>query len=387
MSQAWYKTAISIASLFAFRMLGLFMLIPVFTVYAAKLDNATPYLIGIALGSYGLTQGMLQIPFGILSDKYGRKPILFMGFILFAIGSLIGAISSSIYGMIIARSIQGAGAVGSVLIALLTDLVPENKRTHSMAVIGSSIGVSFSLAIILSPYITKHFGLSGIFFLTVLLAIIGLIILGYIIPNPKTQQQSQDKPKFVSILINQQLMRLNFGIFIQHFVLTSSFFAIPMLLEQQIHAGIINNLWHFYLPVVLLGFILMVPLIVLSERKNKAKPVFISAILVILISQITLIYKCNDHNYMLLALIAYFISFNFLEANLPSLIAKHAPLKTRGAAMGVYSSSQFLGIFAGGSLAGFIFKAYSFSGIFTLNSIIVLVWLLISINVRTENNR
>lgn len=378
MTQAWYKTAIYIASLFAFRMLGLFMLIPVFTIYAVKLHHATPYLIGLALGSYGLAQGLLQIPFGMLSDKYGRKPIILIGFGLFAIGSLIGALSTSIYGMIIARTIQGAGAIGSVLIALLSDLVPDERRTHSMAIIGSTIGMSFSLAMILSPYITKYFGLSGIFYLTIILAILGVLILFNFIPNSNIQKINQEKLKFKDILINKNLIPLNMGILIQHLVLTSSFFAIPMLLAKQIKAGVITNLWSFYLPVVLLGFLLMIPFIIITERKRKVKPAFISAVLITLITQLILIYKHHDYNYLQTNLIIYFIAFNFLEANLPSLISKVAPSNIRGTAMGVYSSCQFLGIFIGGSLAGIIFKAYSFSGIFTLNSIALIIWLLLN---------
>lgn len=375
MTNAWYKTATWIASLFAFRMLGLFMLIPVFTIYAVKLNNATPYLIGLALGSYGLAQGILQIPFGILSDKYGRKPIILIGFILFAIGSLIGALSDSIYGMIIARTIQGTGAVGSVLIALLSDLVPTERRTHSMAIIGSTIGISFSLAMILSPYITKYFALPGIFYLTMLLAIIGILILIYIIPKPQAQIINQEKLKLKDILINKNLLPLNVGIFIQHFVLTSSFFAIPMLLAKQIHAGIISNLWSFYLPIIILGFILMIPCMIITERKNKVRPAFISAIIITFCTQITLIYQHSNYHFLQISLIIYFIAFNFLEANLPSLISKVAPINIRGSAMGVYSSSQFLGIFAGGSLAGVAFKTCGFSGIFALNSIILLIWI------------
>ncbi len=378
MYQAWYKTAIWIASLFAFRMLGLFMLIPVFTIYAVKLTHSTPYLIGLALGSYGLAQGILQIPFGMLSDKYGRKPILLIGFSLFAVGSLIGALSTSIYSMILARTLQGAGAIGSVLIALLSDLVPTEKRTHSMAIIGSTIGISFSLAMILSPYITKYFALPGIFYLTIILAIMGIFILLYVFPNSKIQQIHQGKLKLKDILLNKDLLPLNLGIFIQHFVLTSSFFAIPMLLQKQIQNGVITNLWNFYLPVVLLGFILMVPCIIITERKHKVKPAFIGAVLITLISQLLLIYLHDKYNYLQIILIIYFIAFNFLEANLPSLISKVAPINIRGTAMGVYSSSQFLGIFAGGSLAGIIFKAYSFSGVFALNSIILLIWLLLA---------
>lgn len=374
MQQTWYKTSITIASLFVFRMLGLFMLIPVFTVYADALQGARPDLIGLALGAYGLTQGILQIPFGTLSDKFGRKPILLLGFSLFAIGSAIGAVATSIYGVIFARIMQGAGAVGSVLIALLTDLVPEDKRTRSMAIIGSSIGISFSLAMILSPYISKHFNLRGIFSITTILALLGMIILS-ILPKPQ-KQLKPEKINYKKILVNKQIMQLNAGILIQHFLLTSTFFALPLLLQKQIAIGALANLWHFYLPVVLVSFVLMVPCIVFFERKKKVKQGFVCAVSILLVSQLSLLHQSTSLYYITAAMLIYFIAFNFLEANLPSLISKHAPENGRGTTIGIYSSCQFLGIFLGGSLAGIVFKVSGFTGIFTVNAIVAAIWII-----------
>ena len=231
MKNSWLNSVIPIAALFSFRMLGLFMLIPVFTVYANHLTAATPMLMGIALGSYGLSQGLLQIPFGMLSDRFGRKPIITIGLLLFACGSLLGAFSTSIYSMIIARTLQGTGAIGSVLIALLADLTPDEQRTKAMAVIGVSIGLSFSLAMVLSPAITHYFGLSGIFYLTSFLALLGLVLLHAVIPTPKKEPfhiDSEANPAlFKEVLYNRHLQRLNLGIFCQHFILTATFFPSP----------------------------------------------------------------------------------------------------------------------------------------------------------------
>src|SRR3990167_1750950 len=378
MKQAWFKNTINIASLFSFRMLGLFLLIPVFTVFANNLSNATPAMVGFALGAYGLTQSISQIPFGILSDKYGRKPIISIGFILLLIGSLIGAYTTSIQGMILARSLQGTGAIGSVLIALLSDLTNDSDRTKSMAVIGSTIGISFSIAIILGPYITRLFGLPGIFELTAILAVLGLIITHSIIPSPKKINLNTNKVKFKEILFNKHLMRLNVGIFFQHFLLTATFFAIPLLLQEQVKSNNLNSLWHFYLPLVIGSFLLMVPAIVFAERKNKIKIIFNLSVLVTLLAQIFLYFTYNSFSFVCVFMFLYFVAFNILEANLPSIVSRQANMNNRCSAMGIYSSCQFLGIFAGGSMAGLLFQWNGYQAIFLFNTLISFIWYIIS---------
>lgn len=378
MKQPWIKNTISIASLFSFRMLGLFFLIPVFSVYANQLHHATPTLIGIALGAYGLTQSVFQIPLGVLSDKYGRKPILIFGFIVFAIGSILGAYTKSIEGMVVARALQGAGAVGSVLIALLSDLTHDSVRTKAMAIIGSTIGISFSLAIILSPYITRHFGLSGIFIITASLAILAIFIIQYLIPSPQITHLNTNTINYKNIICNKHLMRLNIGIFFQHVLLTATFFAIPLLLQQQIKTNHLSSLWHFYLPIVGISFIVMIPCIGFAERKKQVKMVFNLSIAAIIISQMCFIFAHNSIFSISSLLFIYFVAFNILEANLPSLISKQADINNRGSAMGIYSSFQYLGIFAGGSIAGILFQWQSYTGIFMFNTAIAMIWLVIA---------
>ncbi|KTD75469.1 MFS transporter [Legionella waltersii] len=382
MNHSWLKTVFPIATIFSFRLMGLFLLIPVFSVYAATLNGATSTLIGFALGGYGLAQGLLQIPFGMLSDKYGRKPILLLGLFLFIIGSLVGAITDSIYGMILARTLQGAGAIGSVLIALLADLTPDNQRTRAMAVVGVSIGISFSLAMVISPIITSFYGLAGIFWLTIIMATSGIFLICLVIPNPKEIVFHDDTETNISlvrpVLKNSHLQKLNYGIFTQHFILTSTFFAIPMLLNDQIQLGHLTQQWHFYLPLMLFSFILMIPFIILSEKKHHLKMVFILAVLFTAISQGLLALTCQDWYSLCALMFVYFIAFNVLEASLPSLVSKQANRQNKGTAMGIYSTSQFLGIFFGGALAGILYQWHGHQAIFTINMLFGIIWLFVS---------
>ncbi len=385
----WLNTVFPIAALFSFRMLGLFMLIPVFTLYAGELTGATPTTIGIALGVYGLSQGLLQIPFGMLSDRFGRKPILTLGLILFALGSLLGAVTHSMAGMIIARTLQGTGAIGSVLIALLADLTTETERTKAMAVIGMSIGISFGVAMVISPAITTHFGLSGIFYLTVWLAILGLILLHTVIPTPAHESfhaDTETNPSLIkTVLSDWKLQRLNASIFFQHYLFTSTFFIIPPLLKKQILLGHIHQAWHFYLPIMVISFLLMIPLIVIGEKKKISHLLFVFAVFLTLITQFLLIFTHFNWVALCILLLLYLIAFNFLEANLPSLISKQAKKSMKGTALGVYSSSQFLGIFVGGSLAGILFTLGGTGALFGINSLIAFLWLLIACNFNLKN--
>ncbi len=378
MKQNWLNNALAIAAIFSFRMLGLFMLIPVFTVYATHLQHATPVLIGVALGSYGLSQGLLQMPFGLLSDRFGRKFILTIGLILFALGSLWGAVTHSMYGMIFARIVQGTGAIGSVLIALLADLTPDQHRTKAMAVIGVTIGVSFSLAMVLSPALTHYFGLAGIFYLTAVLAVVGLLLLHWVIPTPVKEPFHSDtevKPSLLrEVLGNPHLLRLNAGIFCQHLILTSTFFVIPMLLQQQIQLGHLTAQWHFYLPLMVGAFLAMVPFITLAEKKGIIKQIFLGSVLIGGLCQLLLAMQAQSWLSLSLLMFMYFAAFNILEASLPSLISKQANIHSKGTAMGVYSSCQFLGIFVGGVLAGFVYASFGAVGIFLMNGLISFGW-------------
>ena len=383
MKQPWLNRILPIAAIFSFRMLGLFMLIPVFSIAATQLTDSTPMLIGIALGAYGLSQGLLQIPFGFLSDRFGRKPIITLGLILFALGSLLGAYTDSIYGMIIARIIQGTGAIGSVLMALMADLTPDEHRTKAMAVIGITIGMSFSLAMIISPAMTHRFGLAGIFYLTTLLALTGLCLLHTVIPTPKKEPFHIDNEvndsQFIHVFKNHHLQRINDGIFFQHMILTSTFFAIHLILQQQVKLGHLAQQWHFYFPLMVCAFIAMLPFIMFAEKKQKIKAVFLGAVAITALSQFVLAFTYDHWLSICGFMFSYFVAFNILEASLPSLVSKQASANSKGTAMGIYSSSQFLGIFGGGAISGVIYQLTGSRGVFIVNGVVALLWFIISI--------
>lgn len=376
-NNTYYISTLSISSIFAFRMLGLFMLLPVFSTYADELAGATHALMGLGFGIYGLTQALCQIPLGHLSDKIGRKPVIIIGLLLFALGSIICGQAHSIHTLILGRAIQGAGAIGSTLIALIADLTTTEQRTKSMALLGMIIGTSFTVAVVIGPIIARLFGFHGIFHCMTLLALLGILMTLFIIPTPAKEtfhpDVSASRALFSEVLKNQHINYLNISIFCQHLIFAALFYAVPILLESHLKVY-----WHFYLPIMVLSFIFAVPLIIIGEKKKKFKQIFLLAIALVLISQILLIEQHSTLRSIGFALFIYFISFNALEASLPSSITKAVAANAKGTAMGIYSMSQFMGFFVGGTLAGHVYGLYQLNGIFSSISIIALFWLIIS---------
>ncbi len=367
---------VALASILSMRMLGLFMIFPIFSLYAQQLPNITPLLIGLAIGIYGLTQAILQIPFGMLSDRIGRKPIIYFGLLIFAIGSVVAALSSSITGIIIGRALQGSGAIASTILALTADLSTEEDRTKAMATLGISIGMSFIVALILGPIIYNWIGMSGIFWLTAALAISAIVILYYWVPEP-IDCNSTIKTSFKTVLKNTQLLRLDIGIFLLHFSLTALFVVLPISLATQVDA-----VWQVYIPVLSLSVVVMVPCIILAEKYNHMKLVFLTAIAILALSQLGFSYLHTNFIGIVIMLFLFFTAFNILEATLPSLISKITPVDSKGTAMGVYSTAQFLGAFMGGISGGFLHQYYGIQTTFIICALLILIWLIFALTMK-----
>jgi MFS family permease len=374
------RAGVSLALIYAFRMLGLFMIMPVFALYAEKLPEATPFLAGLALGIYGLTQALLQIPFGMLSDRIGRKPVIFAGLVIFALGSLVAAQADSIYGIIFGRALQGSGAIAAALMALAADLSREEHRTKMMALIGASIGVAFAAAMVLGPVLNQWIGISGIFAGTAVLALIGIAILYLIVPDPLHTHFHSDAQvqsgALVDVLRDSQLLRLDFGIFILHFALMCVFLVMPLELRDTASLAAADH-WKLYLPVFALSLVIMLPFVIIAERNRRMKQVFLGAIATVALAVTGFIYS-SDLRTLGLSLVLFFAGFNLLEASLPSLISKTARATQKGTAMGVYSSSQLMGAFAGGLVGGAVHGYWGIDGLYITVIVVLLLWLVLA---------
>lgn len=370
------RAVFTLASLFSLRMIGLFMVMPVFALYGRELAGATPMLIGLAIGIYGLAQAFLQIPLGLLADRMDRKRLILVGLVLFAVGGVIAALSDHIYGVILGRAVQGAGAISGVVMALLADLTREEQRTKAMAAIGASIGVSFGLAFVLGPWVAGLFGLHGLFWSTALLGVAGMAVCVWLVPRPLhhvAHTPASYRQQLGESLGHGELLRLNAGIFTLHAVMTACFTVLPVLLLQNGGLPAAHHGW-VYLPVLLGSFIAIVPAIIIAERQRKMRRVFLMAIAV-LAAGLALLSGFHGSLWALVAgLLVFFVGFNLLEALLPSLVSKLCPPGGKGTAMGIYSSSQFLGAFAGGVLGGILQTYYGVTVLFAVLSVLVVMW-------------
>ncbi|MEX2474924.1 MFS transporter [Marinobacter sp.] len=376
------RSVSALALVYAMRMLGLFMVMPVFVLLGDDLQGATPALIGFAIGAYGLSQALLQIPFGLLSDRIGRKRMIYAGLILFAAGSLVAASTDSIYVVIAGRILQGAGAIASVLMALLSDLTREEERTKAMATVGISIGLSFSVSLVLGPLVGSAFGLSGLFYLTALLAVIAMVVVWRLVPTPHQHKISADthpaRKMLATVLSDRRLLRLDFGIFALHLALTAIFLVFPSLLQNQLGLPSASH-WWFYLTVMVTSFFAMIPFIIMGEKMRKMKPVLCGAIILLTLSTMGLANVSESLIAGWCVLFFFFMAFNLLEASLPSLISKEAPAASKGTAMGVYSTSQFLGAFVGGAAGGLLLGTVGVSGVLWLMAGVLALWFVVAL--------
>jgi len=382
MSSSEIRASLFLASVYGLRMLGMFLILPIFAIYASGLSGSPSQLqIGIALGIYGLTQAIFQIPFGMSSDFFGRKKVIYFGLFIFVLGSIIAGTSTQIEGIIIGRAIQGAGAISAVLTALLSDLTRDEHRTKAMAIVGASIGLTFALSLVISPWLNDKIGVSGIFFMMAILSILAAIIIHFFIHEPRrtTKNNALNLKDFYTVLGRVDLGRLNLGIFVLHVAQISMFMVVPFYLIQQGNLPLHDH-WMIYLPILLGSFILIIPIIIFSEKLKQTKLTFLLSILVLLTAQFSFIYFSNDLLGIVISLLIYFVGFNFLEASLPSLVSRIAPANQKGLALGVYNTSQSLGIFVGGFVGGLITTFYGYSGTFLFCGILIFIWFVFSLN-------
>ncbi|MDO8891202.1 MAG: MFS transporter [Sulfurimicrobium sp.] len=381
------RASAGLAGIFGLRMLGMFLILPVFAIYATGIPGGENHaLIGLALGAYGLTQALLQLPFGMASDRFGRKRVIYFGLILFVLGSFIAASAHDIYWVIIGRSIQGAGAISAAVTALLADLTREEHRTKAMAMIGSTIGLMFALSMVLGPALYQFIGVPGMFALTGVLALLAMVVVAVVIPDPPASHFHSDAEvapaRLKDVLQDKQLLRLNFGIFSLHAAQMAMFTVIPLALIESGNLAQ-NQHWKIYLPVMLLAFAFMVPAIIVAEKKAKLKQVFVMAVALLLLTQISLTVLVGHFWGIVAALMTFFIAFNILEATLPSLISKLAPAQAKGTAMGVYNTSQSLGLFVGGVSGGLLAHQFGHFAVFVFGATLSAVWLWLALSMRT----
>lgn len=371
-------SALSLGSIFALRMLGLFLLLPVFSLWAQDLpggDNA--FAVGFAFGVYGLTQGILQIPFGAASDKWGRKPVIIAGLVIFIAGSVVAALSNSVWTVAIGRALQGAGAISAAVTAMISDSVRDRVLTRAMAFVGASIGLTFAFSLVASPILAAKIGVHGLFWLTAILSVLAIGVTLWIVPDTpvrRTSSQQVMSAKKRDVVLHPQLLLLNLGVFMLHMAQMAMFVAVPQILSTL---GLALPLhWQVYLPAILTSFAFMMPAIKTADRANAQKPLFLICIALLLISFLGFEFLPASVLTVGLLLLVFFSGFNILEASLPSLVSRTAPASAKGLALGVYNTTQSIGLFTGGAVGGWLFGRFGATGIFVFCAVLMLVWLL-----------
>ncbi|EJN01259.1 MFS transporter [Herbaspirillum sp. YR522] len=389
MSRAEVRASASLAAIFALRMLGLFLILPVFAVYAHGLpggDNA--FLVGLAMGIYGLAQSLGQIPFGMASDKYGRKRIIVIGLALFAVGSFAAAAADSVVWVAVGRAIQGAGAISAAITAFIADSTREEHRTKAMAMVGASIGLTFAVSLVAAPVLFKHIGMGGIFSLTGVLSLLAIAAVIWMVPAAPMARAR--RVPLGEVLRHGELMRLNAGVFTLHMSQLAMFVVLPGALVQ--YSGIaVDEHWKIYLPVVLASFVLMLPPVFVAERHGRMKQVFVASIALLLLVQVgfwaALSHPVTHWSVLVGLLFLFFVAFNILEASQPSLVSRIAPPEAKGTALGVYNTLQALGLFCGGALGGWLKQNVGTSSVFVLSGLVTLSWLIIAANMKNLPRR
>ncbi len=386
MSPVERRTGISLASIFALRMLGLFLILPVFSLHAKTMpggDNLT--MVGLAFGAYGLTQAVFQIPYGIASDLWGRKQVIVVGLLIYALGSFVAAWAPDMTWMVVGRVLQGMGAISAAVTALAADLTREEHRTKVMAMIGSSIGLVFALSLVGAPLLYGWIGMSGLFDLTGVFALAAIVLLLKAVP-PAPAPQGHAKLPMRQVLFDADLLRLNFGIGTLHMIQMAMFVVLPHALVR--HGGLSTaEHWKVYLPAVLVSFVVMVPAIIAAEKKGWMRPIFVAAVALLVFVQIGLFLFGQNLWMLAFWLLLFFVAFNVLEATLPSLVSRTAPPAAKGAALGVYNTTQAIGLFIGGALGGYVAQNFGDNAVFAAAAGLAFLWLLVAISMNFPQRR
>jgi MFS family permease len=382
------RAAMSLALVYALRMVGLFMILPVFSLHAHEYSGATPVLIGLAIGIYGLTQGLFQLPFGFLSDRLGRKTVIVGGLLIFCAGSIIAAEAESITQVIAGRALQGLGAIAAAVMALAADLTREEVRLRIMAVIGMSIGASFMLSMIIGPIIAAAYGLRMLFWITAGLAVLGILVVLFVTPQPPRQGFHRDAQVSLRdigrVAGDAELLKLGFGVFVLHLVLAATFVVFPLMLQHTLQVDEALH-WRTYLPVFLLSVLLLVPMVIVAEKMKKSRLVFAGAVLTLALAELGLSMS-DSYASVFVLLVLFFGAFNFLEAIMPTTVTRIAPADMKGTAMGLFSSAQFIGAFVGGLLGGILLAAGNQAATFAWLASILGGWFLVTLSMKSPKN-
>jgi len=373
------RASVTLAALFALRMFGLFLILPVFAVHARGLpggDDAA--LVGLALGVYGLAQAILHLPLGMASDRFGRKPVIVAGLLMFALGSFVAAYADTVWGVVVGRAIQGAGAISAAITAFIADSTRESQRTKAMAMVGGSIGLTFALSLVAAPALYAWIGMDGLFEATGALALLAILLTVFVVPSAPRRTASAEgeaePTRLLAVALEPDLLRLNLGILVLHFVQMAIFVVVPRWLVER--AGLpLSEHWKLYLAVVLLSFVAMLPALFWGERRGHLREVFLGAIGLLLVVALGLALQPGGLVAMAVLLFAFFAGFNILEASLPSLVSRIAPADAKGAALGVYNTTQAIGLFAGGALGGWAQSRWGPGSVFVICASLLVVWL------------
>ncbi|AKJ26865.1 membrane protein [Caldimonas brevitalea] len=367
-----------LAALFALRMLGLFLILPVFSLHARTLAGGEQLgLVGLAIGIYGLTQAVLQLPYGWASDRYGRKRVIAIGLLVFAAGSFVAAAADSLIGVVLGRALQGAGAISAAITALIADSTRDEVRTKAMAMVGGSIGLSFALSLALAPTLYGWVGMGGLFSFTGALALGGCWVVWKLVPTVPRHPAGAARASWRDVLLHPELMRLSLGVFLLHAVQMAMFVVVPIALVD--HAGVpLSQHGWLYIGVVVLSFAVMLPAMLWSERRQRLRPVFLGAVALLAVSEAALAWYWRSPAGLIALLVAFFVSFNLLEANMPSLVSRVAPPAAKGLALGVFNTCQSLGLFAGGLLGGRVAGVWGSAAVFQVCAALALLWLVVA---------